>query len=347
MREYDVCAGLKKTVCQLGGNMPPPHWVHRARQHSNSNSSLPSWAKRSRSNRLSQKPCLTVRKWSRTLLQEKLASASLPVFWTKLVLRALSNLGGTETALVGVEVFSGEHRLTTEMQNIVGDFETFEILDSPAQNITDANGVVLLLQKILRVVVNGFVWFAVPCSSWVCLSRSFTMRSHLQPAGPPKKYTSAKQRTYLDMHNSIADTVALVIRTLRAIDVDFIIEQPVSSMLFHYEPIRSLVAGTFTVPFQMQNFCGDTPKPLILKGSPAWLQTFSSVAQLRHGSNIAIDRLTVPGRKSDGTNTFSGKTKHLKRSSGYTYSMGVAIACCYLGESPNQVLSHMRAVGVA
>ena len=94
---------------------------------------VPGWAKRA--NTLPH-PAQTYpkRRWTRTTLKSCMAAASLPAFWIALAMQALDSLE-TDSSLIGIEVFSGMHRLSTEFRNLVGGFETFEIHDTSDENI--------------------------------------------------------------------------------------------------------------------------------------------------------------------------------------------------------------------
>ena len=253
----------------------------------------------------------------------------------------------TDSSLIGIEVFSGMHRLSTEFRNLVGDFETFEIHDTSDENILLKRGILNLFRKLLRVIKDGIVWFGVPCQSWIILSRSWTERSILIPESPERRFTTQKQWQYLETHNKIADTVAMFIRTCKAFCINFVIEQPMSSLLFHYSSIEEQVRGLSRVTFCMDDFCGKTPKPLALVGDAPLLTTFKKVVQLRKGIGRANDRLTVRKTGTTGSSNFTGQRQKLKESSGYTYSFGVAIASCFMGLTEEQVVSQMRGLGVA
>ena len=74
-------------------------------------------------------------------------------------MQALDSLE-TDSSLIGIEVFSGMHRLSTEFRNLVGDFETFEIHDTSDENILLKRGILNLFRKLLRVIKR-----------WNCLVR--------------------------------------------------------------------------------------------------------------------------------------------------------------------------------
>ena len=84
-----------------------------------------------------------------------------------------------------------------------------------------------------------------------------------------------------------------------------------SSLLFSYEARRSALAdgAAKAIHFQMAAFNGDSPKPLILKGSPPYLKTFAEVAKarLKHAKK-PTHRLVRKGGKS-----FTGKAKPIER----------------------------------
>ena len=110
---------------------------------------------------------------------------------------------------MGMEVFSGTAELSRAFSDVAGEFLTFEKLDSDKEDVMTTAGLNLLLQRVCRIQSHGILWMGTPCRSWVALSRSWTRRSLLQPAGPSAKFTSKKQRAYLDEHNAIASLTSL------------------------------------------------------------------------------------------------------------------------------------------
>ena len=123
---------------------------------------------------------------------------------------------------------------------------------------------------LLCIIVGGLVAIGNPCQSWVVLSRSFTQRSVMIPQGPTLQ--TGKQSDYLERHNLIADVTALLIRTARAINIHYMLEQPLSSLLNHYSPIVRATHDAMSTPFEMSAFGGDSPKPLLVRHNCPWMR---------------------------------------------------------------------------
>ena len=155
-------------------------------------------------------------------MRAKVEAAGLPDWWVAMLMTA-SAPALRKTALVGVEIFAGKAELSGACSRLVGPMESFEIENSPRENILNSDGVLYLMELLLRIRTKGLTWLGTPCKSWVCLSRSFTRRSLLQPAGPPRDYTTDKQCQYLMEHNCIADVCAMVIRTVAALNINFVV----------------------------------------------------------------------------------------------------------------------------
>ena len=119
-----------------------------------------------------------------------------------------------------------------------------------------------------------------------------------RPEGPRK--TSREQKEYLNTHNALAIISSHLIRTAHAVSVRYIIEQPMSSLLYSFRPmLRALAAtdaGSCAVP--MAAFRGESPKPLILKGDSSILDKMRTlaIARSRHKSG-ATARLTSSNNK--------------------------------------------------
>lgn len=129
-------------------------------------SARPGWADR-RSGRRSGKAraghgslpqnCLK-RSWSSTKdLKTKLAGASLPAWWLRMVLAAATP-ALTQPVIAGVEVFSGRGHLTSAFTQYVAPWQSFELLDNHTQDILDQRGVTYLITLVLSIAVGGVLW---------------------------------------------------------------------------------------------------------------------------------------------------------------------------------------------
>lgn len=178
------------------------------------------------------------------------------------------------------------------------------------------------------------------------MSRSFTGRSVLHPAGFPANRRTAKQDAYLNMHNEIANRCALLVRTAICLDVQYVIEQPRQSSLFQYPPIMDAMKcdAVITAPMCMEAFGGDTPKPLGLRGNACLLELFKQVAtrMLRLITHKPTKRLTLTGRSPCGKVLFTGRQKEMKASSAYERGMAIAVALCFNGEAVDDIVVMTR-----
>eukprot|EP00973_Karenia_brevis_P020530 2818894-Karenia_brevis.AAC.1 len=78
----------------------------------------------------------------------------------------------------------------------------------------------------------------------------------------------------------------------------------------------------------MGHFGGESPKPLMLKGTASWLGVFRQVYLLRKTrlNNCTKKRLTYRTAKGH----FTGKQSELEGSAGYTKCFGRCVALCSL-----------------
>lgn len=325
-----------------------PSWARRAQ----ADGAKPPWAKRGAKERpLLVEPAKKLARGQSTWassesLGSRLRCAAFPQWWVLLVLEAAVEAASLPL-VVGVEVFSGQGELSKAFCSWVGPFLTFEVRDSPEQDISKTSGLHVLLVMVLRIRLGGLLWLGTPCQSWVALSRSFTQRSQLQVAGPGRQYTTAGQQRYLDHHNRIADITALLARTAHELGIFFVIEQPVSSLLFKYEAVFRVLAAAraSTVAFTMSTFQGESPKPLLLKGTGPFLQIFREVVleRRRMSTSRPEKRLADVSTQCNGRKIFTGRACDLKASSGYTPCMGVAMALSFRAWPCDAIIAELEA----
>eukprot|EP00973_Karenia_brevis_P089021 12346149-Karenia_brevis.AAC.1 len=224
-----------------------PSWANRARAKlslSKRAAARPSWATRAAT--VKKRPASKGepadeaqpkhRAWTEHELASKLHVTTLPAWWVTLVL-ACATLAAQQTILHGVEFFSGEGELTAAFCLLVGPFACYDIKHGRLHDILEDDGLRSAVVLLLRVASGGYVHFGTPCKSWVTLSRSWTQRSLLRPAGPPASKLKPAQAKYLESHNRIATYTAYLIKTARALGIEFTIEQPTSSLLFSFKDI--------------------------------------------------------------------------------------------------------------
>ena len=278
------------------------------------------------------------RAWTRKSLRSLLEQAVLPIWWIDLVLQ-VAHQASCLPLLAAFEVCSGRGEVSTAIGQIVGPVATFEVQTSPAEDLLKVSGVLLMLLRLLRVKKGGLLWIGPPCSSWITISRSWHRRATWRPAGPSRG--SVKLRSYLDNHNTIAEVVALTIRTAAVLGVMFVVEQPMSSMLWSYPAMFSALSFTkaSTKFMRMSSFCGSSPKPLVLKTTAPFMDEFEKIHSLRKRRDTHTMQRLATVDTHNGRKRFTGKQKTLKKSSGYTRCMGLAVAYTFAGMRAEDVLS--------
>ena len=228
-------------VWLLVAGMPPPSRPGRAPRGTMevdaSPHATPRWVKRARAS--SSSHCRSTRRleasgkrgWTFASLEAVLVCASLPAWWIEFCMKAAA-AARSLPSIYGVEVFAGRCELSKAMRANVGPFESYEILLDPKHNTLASSGLELLLQLVFRTVSSGLVWLGTPCKSWVMLSRSWSGRTMARPGGPAN--ASKAQKAYLDEHNAMAEVSSCLVRTAHAVSLRYIVEQPISSLLFSY-----------------------------------------------------------------------------------------------------------------
>ena len=319
-----------------------PAWASRAKA-----TRTPGWVQRAcaarRINGVRRAAPRTKAWKNRTNLRAKLQAAKLPAWFLTMVYKVAASMHGP--LLYGVEAFSGQGQLSAAFAEHVGAWSSFEILNNNEHNLLLDSGLEILLGMVLSICAGGVLWMGTPCKSWVALSRSFTRRSLAWPEGPPVHLCTARQKDYLKEHNTLADRTAMLAELVSCLGISYVVEQPQSSILFHYRPLADVLTRTnaLTIPFRMCNFRGDSPKPLRLKGTGMWLKTFLKVNAVRQkGQPKPVKRLVV----QNAAGRFAGIKNMLTASSGYTRSMGTALALSYLGMGCMDVCKGLEQLGL-
>lgn len=169
------------------------------------------------------------------------------------------------------------------------------------------------------------VHFATVCSSWVIINRGTSRRSVANPLG-------RQELPYIQRANIMASRSALLALLCMCLGLDWIIEQPASSLLFEHPRLRQIFdlassGGTRVVQRAstwMGCFGAPTPKPTILVGTPVWLPSLArkfvrNKFQKRHNKHMDIVTYkVVKGRKF-----FTGGSK-LKKTQEYPLGYGQA-----------------------
>lgn len=117
------------------------------------------------------------------------------------------------------------------------------------------------LCTIMRVKTSGLVMMGPQCSSWVWLSRSTTRRSLTNPYGDTSVETVREG-------NQVNSRVAMICAICSMLGIAWAIEQPASSLFFHTDLMRAIVAedNAWQRHFFMKAFGHSNSKPTLLFG---------------------------------------------------------------------------------
>ena len=137
-------------------------------------------------------------------------------------------------SLHSVEVFAGKHQLTKAVKDKQLCASFFDILTNPdAHNIESTTGLHNIIQDVFKLQKGGTIWGGPPCKSWVFIGRCGTERTKQNAAGNPANHRVAKANLQTS-HFVLCCTLA----HLRG--CHFIIENPGSTLMWNYGPIKDL-----------------------------------------------------------------------------------------------------------
>ena len=154
----------------------------------------------------------------------------------------LDKVGGVEGALNRrravdfVEYFCGTGRLTKAVMALGREAKFFDIARNAWDDILTDVGFARALLMALSIRAGGVAWFAVPCSSFVFMSRGHTKRTRDNPMGDERKRGVAAG-------NRIVSRVCYLLRILVSRHVYFVLEQPAGSILWKLPLMKKAKAG--------------------------------------------------------------------------------------------------------
>ena len=194
---------------------------------------------------------------------------------------------------------------------------TFDILHAADQDCTQQSGRDLVLSMLEGTRRGGLVWLAPPCSSWIFLSRSKSQRTKQRPQGNHLD-------PWVKHHNCIADFVATVLMRCQELGLDYVIEQPSSSLLYDYPPIKHAVtvsAGR-RVHLTLGSYGAESLKPLVLVGTTPWVEDLRPHSRKRSCSSVLTIR--------DASGRVTGRPEALLASAAYPAAFCERIASLFL-----------------
>ena len=226
-----------------------------------------------------------------------------------------------------IEVFAGEAAISKGLRSMHKVGATLDLRMDSSHNMLTPCGFVALLACIARLRPGGLLWLAPPCSTWVFMSRTTTGR-HIKMSG------NWDSSPYILGQNALCCRMAGACLLADSRDCTFIVEQPVSSLMFDYTPWYVLLQGLRSrikrVNVHLGAFGAASPKLTKLVGTAAWLPSLHRSMQESDWVRIRKEGVSTTVKHEDGR--VSG-SKDLKASQTYPLEFGAAVAVAFTESS--------------
>ena len=127
-------------------------------------------------------------------------------------------------------------------------------------------GLTHLIGLACRVKAKGVMWIGQACSTWIWLARGHTKRSKGNVEGDTS-------RPDVRAANQMAVYTAGLVELCHARHVWYVIEQPLSSVLFHHPALAAAIrrSGGRRYKVELGRAGAASAKPLSLVGTAPWL----------------------------------------------------------------------------
>ena len=243
------------------------------------------------------------------------------------------------------ELWSGVAAVSAAALHCHQRAETFDILDSPDQDICAEFGFRKAVSMVMRVRANGLVAMAPVCSSFCTLNAANTKRCR-DNLGGDETYLPVKQGNFM------AKAAAFLLCLALARSAHAFLENPASSCLFNFlRPTLSLISGLcFTITdrccWSAEPFGQRYKKPWKFLSTGPWLAPIAqrcacpSSALSSKPAHLSLVYLDAKGRPC-------GHRSALRSSGAYPAKLGQALIDAWLAAPPVQVamapISHSAA----
>lgn len=186
-------------------------------------------------------------------------------------------------------------------------------------------GFLLALSLVMRLRAGGLLTMAPVCSSWIFLCKKQTQRT------ASNGYVGNLDSKSVRDGNTMADVAALFYTVARARDVCAVIENPPSSTLFQYAPIRDATSDSDSVTcprcvYSREPFGKRFGKKFKFVATAPWICTLAS--QCRCPGRL--HQKTVKERIVNGVRKVWGDPKLLAESGSYPPALGRALVQAWM-----------------
>ncbi|CAL1172971.1 unnamed protein product [Cladocopium goreaui] len=222
-----------------------------------------------------------------------------------------------------VEVCSGEGQLSRALWSCQFQGKAFDVLYSKNHNFLRTVGFLAVLAAVRNTRRGGLLFFAPPCSTWVFLSSPSTGRTWISPEG-------FRTRCVL-LANIFVMRMLYILWYAWQRGVYVAIEQPISSVLFDWAPVKRLLTfiGARKVTFPMGSYGAATMKYTTIWSTPPGISSLRrplDVKQLREALARNATNLVRKTIDKKGRRRVAGIKSELAKSANYPRGFGMAIA---------------------
>ena len=228
-----------------------------------------------------------------------------------------------------VELFAGEAAVSRGMRGFGYRGWTMDLRISLDHDLLSPAGFLQLLACLAQLRPGGVFWAAPPCSTWVFMSRHSTGRDRCVTGNTSSPYVLAQ--------NALVCRLLVALRFCVARGVDFIVEQPHSTVMFEYPPFKKWLASDSAgrvqrIQTQMGAFGMQAQKDTILLGTAPYLGELARKMTPSERAVLASGRgrmsTTVKYTDAAGKKCVQGG-KDLKATQSYPMRFGVAHALAF------------------
>ncbi len=242
------------------------------------------------------------------------------------------------TPLDFVEVFAGAQAISQALAACRCVGMAMDMRYDKCQDVLRPEGLVQLVDGVLRLRHGGLLWAAPPCSSWGWMARNSTGRAE-DTAG------SWKTNPKVLGQNALAERVAMVLRIMQArmqsesgLKLYWVLENPQNSKLWEFPPVAAAMAAckgdgqpVHSVRTELGAYGACSRKPVVLMGTAPWLPQVARTctpqrrSELKeHGVKTTDIYVDMAGRKRCQGNA------DLKASQEYPQGFGAMVAMLHV-----------------
>ncbi len=185
-------------------------------------------------------------------------------------------------------------------------------------------GFLTALQTALDLKPGGIMWLAPPCSTWVWLARH-TYGRHLAVQGD---FTQPK----VLQNNALVERVVLLLEVVTARRAFWLVEQPTSSVLWHYPAMQGCLQrhGCMPQSLEMGAYGGTSVKPTTLMGTAPYLHFLGGKCTPALRARLELEGVSTTRRWTDaeGHRRCQGTTE-LRGTQAYPEGFGASHALAF------------------